>query len=211
MVAFAHHRPQAFVSSRSRLRRSGKPHTPWGCLQLSGYRYYNPELGRWLSRDPIEEQGGLNLYWFVMNGTTFSVDAIGLRCVLDYVERTYTVTIDYTILDLVRINWILWRLYSRGSRAAGLIPGEPVVSIHTREIPPCWTVHATNRERGRPSWHKSGTAVPPRTDGPPPPHNPTIVTIKIDWTETERHYWGPDPDKPCCEDASDPGSCPLSP
>ena len=25
-------------------------------------RYYDPQLGRWLSRDPIEEEGGLNLY-----------------------------------------------------------------------------------------------------------------------------------------------------
>ena len=26
------------------------------------YRKYNPETGRWLSRDPIEEEGGLNIY-----------------------------------------------------------------------------------------------------------------------------------------------------
>jgi RHS repeat-associated protein len=32
-----------------------------------GYRYYSPALGRWMSRDPIEEQGGLNLYGFVNN------------------------------------------------------------------------------------------------------------------------------------------------
>ena len=25
-------------------------------------RYYDPQLGRWLSRDPIEEEGGWNLY-----------------------------------------------------------------------------------------------------------------------------------------------------
>ena len=27
-----------------------------------GYRYYHPETGRWLSRDPLEEGGGVNLY-----------------------------------------------------------------------------------------------------------------------------------------------------
>ena len=27
-----------------------------------GFRYYNPSTGRWLSRDPIEEQGGVNIY-----------------------------------------------------------------------------------------------------------------------------------------------------
>ena len=30
-----------------------------------GYRFYNPNMGRWLNRDPIEEQGGHNLYGFV--------------------------------------------------------------------------------------------------------------------------------------------------
>ncbi len=31
------------------------------------YRDYNPTDGRWLTRDPIEEQGGRNLYGFVGN------------------------------------------------------------------------------------------------------------------------------------------------
>ena len=31
------------------------------------YRYYNPSLGRWINRDPIEEEGGWNLYGFVKN------------------------------------------------------------------------------------------------------------------------------------------------
>jgi RHS repeat-associated protein len=35
---------------------------------VSGYRYYNPSTGRWLSRDPAEEdEGGPNLYGFVGN------------------------------------------------------------------------------------------------------------------------------------------------
>ena len=32
-----------------------------------GYRHYDPAKGRWLSRDPIEELGGINLYGFVFN------------------------------------------------------------------------------------------------------------------------------------------------
>jgi RHS repeat-associated protein len=30
-----------------------------------GFRFYNSTTGRWLSRDPIEEEGGINLYGFV--------------------------------------------------------------------------------------------------------------------------------------------------
>ena len=41
------------------------------------YRHYSPSLGRWLSRDPIEEQGGLNLYAFCKNNGISSFDYLG--------------------------------------------------------------------------------------------------------------------------------------
>jgi RHS repeat-associated protein len=43
-----------------------------------GYRYYNPELGRWISRDPIGERGGLNLYGFLHNDAIWTFDYLGL-------------------------------------------------------------------------------------------------------------------------------------
>ena len=43
-----------------------------------GYRYYSPSLGRWLSKDPIEEDGGLNLYAFAENNGVNAVDYLGL-------------------------------------------------------------------------------------------------------------------------------------
>lgn len=43
-----------------------------------GYRYYDPITGRWPSRDPIEEEGGINLYGFVGNNGTNSNDFFGL-------------------------------------------------------------------------------------------------------------------------------------
>jgi RHS repeat-associated protein len=42
-----------------------------------GYRYYDPKTGRWLSRDPIGERGGLNLYGFTYNTPTDSIDVLG--------------------------------------------------------------------------------------------------------------------------------------
>jgi RHS repeat-associated protein len=47
-------------------------------LVYYGYRYYSPEMGRWLNRDPIEEQGGWNLYGFVGNDGVGKVDYLGL-------------------------------------------------------------------------------------------------------------------------------------
>ena len=40
-------------------------------------RFYSPDLGRWLNRDPIEEQGGMNLYQFVLNSPAEFYDADG--------------------------------------------------------------------------------------------------------------------------------------
>ncbi len=47
-------------------------------LAYYGYRYYSPSLGRWLSRDPIGEEGGNNLYGFVGNNPVNLFDALGL-------------------------------------------------------------------------------------------------------------------------------------
>jgi RHS repeat-associated protein len=46
-------------------------------LLYYGYRYYNASTGRWLSRDPIDESGGLNLYGFVKNACTQYYDLLG--------------------------------------------------------------------------------------------------------------------------------------
>jgi RHS repeat-associated protein len=43
-----------------------------------GYRYYDPKTGRWLSRDPIGERGGMNLYGFVGNDGVNLIDNLGL-------------------------------------------------------------------------------------------------------------------------------------
>lgn len=46
-------------------------------LVYYNYRYYNPELGRWISRDPIEEQGGYNLYGMIGNNPLYGWDELG--------------------------------------------------------------------------------------------------------------------------------------
>ena len=46
-------------------------------LVYYNYRYYSPELGRWTKRDPIEEDGGWNLYGFVFNNPNFWYDYLG--------------------------------------------------------------------------------------------------------------------------------------
>ena len=47
-------------------------------LYYYGYRFYHPILMRWLNRDPLEEEGGLNLYAFCDNDVIHSYDLLGL-------------------------------------------------------------------------------------------------------------------------------------
>lgn len=49
------------------------------CVAVYGYRYYDPLTGRWPSRDPIEEEGGINLYGFVVNNGLAHYDVLGLK------------------------------------------------------------------------------------------------------------------------------------
>ncbi len=48
-------------------------------LVYYGFRYYVPETGRWPNRDPIEEQGGLNLYAMAGNNPIGGIDLLGLK------------------------------------------------------------------------------------------------------------------------------------
>jgi RHS repeat-associated protein len=46
-------------------------------LSLALYRAFNPRLGRFISRDPIEEKGGVNLYGYVLNDPINLWDSLG--------------------------------------------------------------------------------------------------------------------------------------
>jgi RHS repeat-associated protein len=50
-------------------------------LVYYNFRYYSPELGRWLSRDPAQEKGGYNPYNFCDNDPCNAIDILGLAVV----------------------------------------------------------------------------------------------------------------------------------
>ena len=47
-------------------------------LVYYNFRHYDPETGRWTNRDPIEEEGGMNLYGFCANNPLRLIDFLGL-------------------------------------------------------------------------------------------------------------------------------------
>jgi RHS repeat-associated protein len=77
-------------------------------LNYYGLRYYNPSTGRWLGRDPMEEEGGLNLYGMLNNNPLNDYDAFGLSGVLDRIDR-FTICMGKCIED----NDPLERVYQK--------------------------------------------------------------------------------------------------
>ncbi len=60
-----------FVTLEKRL--SGDFH-----LVIYGFRYYSPRFARWINRDPIGIEGGINLYGMVGNDAVNKIDVWGL-------------------------------------------------------------------------------------------------------------------------------------
>jgi RHS repeat-associated protein len=72
-------------------RFSTKPQDHVTGLDYYGYRYYDPMTGRWPSRDPIGEKGGVNLYGFVGNDGINQADLLGMDCI--------------AITDRIAVSW----------------------------------------------------------------------------------------------------------
>ena len=53
-------------------------------LTQSVVAFYNPSTGRWLSRDPIQEDGGQNLYGLTHNAPIAAIDRFGLAPIEGY-------------------------------------------------------------------------------------------------------------------------------
>ena len=72
-----------------RHRFSTKYYDPETGLYYYGERYSNPLLGRFISSDPIGEDGGLNLYGFCGNDPINKIDVLGNRAVSLYIYHNF--------------------------------------------------------------------------------------------------------------------------
>jgi RHS repeat-associated protein len=74
-------------------------------LDLTLFRAYDPNLGRWISRDPIGEFAGNNLYAYVANSPTVYLDRLGLDKTA-YLECMASTLIELDILyDILNLTY----------------------------------------------------------------------------------------------------------
>ncbi|MCH8475371.1 MAG: RHS repeat-associated core domain-containing protein [Opitutales bacterium] len=88
------------AADKNPIRFQSKYHDADTGLVYFGLRHYSPEMSQWLSRDPMGEAGGLNLYAYTGNDPVNFADALGLKA-----ER-YGTRLDYDrhLLPVTRLE-----------------------------------------------------------------------------------------------------------
>lgn len=79
VATYAH---EKCAAGKIRLKNRPAPTKIASGLYYYGYRYYDPVTGRWPSRDPIGERGGINLCSFVRNDGVNELDILGLCSII---------------------------------------------------------------------------------------------------------------------------------
>ncbi|MBM3854838.1 MAG: RHS repeat-associated core domain-containing protein, partial [Verrucomicrobia bacterium] len=134
-------------------------------LVYYGRRYYSPSQGRFFGRDPIEEQGGLNLYGFCYNNSINCWDKNGCIVVLLLAGRVLAGAVGSVALDIgvqLTRNGGNWRGLSLGnialSAAAGAA-GYTFVSAGARIVSGYRVVQNATNQSTRIIWTSSNGSV----------------------------------------------------
>ena len=96
-------------------------------LYYYGYRFYHPVLMRWMNRDTIAEEGGDNLYNFILNNAVAFIDHLGLRKYVlgGHGEPHVNFDSDFSYNPNVKpstgdyLNWMKWKSKLYGARLIG--------------------------------------------------------------------------------------------
>ena len=95
-------------------------------LYYYGYRYYNPALMRWLNRDPIEEESGLNLYAMCGNNPISMADYMGLKWKITRDGKTFATAIpcnnEDTFVTLAADVALDFSDYTKWAHTADVVP-----------------------------------------------------------------------------------------
>ncbi len=101
-------------------------------LILLTHRYYNPDTGRFLTRDPIGYEGGVNVYAYCRNNPVMNSDPSGLTEGWDLfflAWDAYNITADYVTGASATEIGLDWSAFAIDG-ALTLIPGAPAGPGH---------------------------------------------------------------------------------
>ena len=73
-----HNRTMIVMNTRNLLQKLLMVPVLLVVFSSSAYGFYDASVGRWINRDPIQEQGGKNLYRFASNRPLQKIDRYGL-------------------------------------------------------------------------------------------------------------------------------------
>lgn len=106
-------------------RFSSEYHDDETGLVYYNYRYYSPELGRWIKRDPAEEQGGVNLYVMIRNNcmATFDVNGLYVKASFSTIKQTLTVSDDKMSISMKAMSGGTW-VRSAENNTLTFVPNE---------------------------------------------------------------------------------------
>ena len=97
------------------------------------YRHYDPLTGRWPSRDPIEEEGGVNLYGFVKNSGVNRWDFLGKETQLP--TAAYRPMKEQNWMGGLALIWHAFVKFPDGSTDSNIGPENDYSSTHTHYFP----------------------------------------------------------------------------
>ncbi|MCA8101407.1 RHS repeat-associated core domain-containing protein [Burkholderia contaminans] len=145
----------AGATPRNPLRFQGQQFDDETGLHYNRLRYYDPQLGRFISEDPIALHGGVNTYQYAPNPVAY-IDPLGLargKCVIYWYNHIGGPTGHYTVKTLSGTGNVHTEQEINGDktwivRVSSLAPGEPVNSA-TFDIPDVGAAQKFQRDKIR--------------------------------------------------------------
>ena len=149
-------------------------------LYYFGYRFYSSALMRWLNRDPIGEEGGLNLYGYCVNNSLSRNDAFGQASITDYVlgnigyDRSFPILGPYGLPVPALAARLQIQIYISGNYAECCKNGKKkkyAKGTIGAEAYLTWGAgisrHVNGRDRNNPDPHRPGSKMKDNLTNPP--------------------------------------------